>query len=239
MATRMRSRRIDLLVEAKIEELADRGAAPSQIHRALARNPDLKLIDLPNLRTVQRIVRERLQTDDSGPWEVDAGKVAEAAVVIEVLATVVWVTGGRTRAITKLEATWVETITAVAPDLNPWARYRAARFYVARKARREPTLDLDTWLGLAPWRPGRRERYEKLVADGIVARSPTDTSTLGDSSAIVREVFGDARSLTRSEIAERLAGLNVDDPEVAFTVAELLPQMEGLLQQMEEKGNLS
>jgi hypothetical protein len=220
MATRKRTRRIDLRVERTIHELADRGASPSQIHRELGRDPE-SIAELPNLRTVQRVVREHVQADDSGSWELDVKAGADAAAVVEVLATVVSITGGVTRAVTNLEAAWVKTLASIAPDLDPWRTYRAARVYIARRARNESTLDLEVWLGLAPWRAGRRERYEELIADGVVPRSPVDSTAHAQLAPVFREAFEEGGSLEVSEIGRRLAEVSVDDPDVALAVVKI------------------
>ena len=217
MTTRKRSRRIDLRVAKAIEELDDRGASPSQIYRELGRHPEL-MAERPELRTIQRIVWERAGRDESGTWVLDANAGPDAAGVLAVLAAVVLITSGATSSVTNLEATWIKTLTSIVPDLGPWSTYRAARIYIGRHARNESTLDLEVWLGMAPWRSGRREDYERIIADGVVPRSPLDSS-------VVAQIFGDLDDgqspRTTAEVEQRLAELVLDDPVVAMHVKNI------------------
>src|SRR5262249_23598131 len=129
---------------------------------------------LPTLRTVQRIVSERTPRDNSGPWTLGTADTVHARVVLDVLAAVVDETEGHNASFTQEEAKWGVQVSAVAPDLPPYERWRIARLYMGRASRGEPMDDLDGFLAYAPWRDGEAgwKRYNDAVEAGWVRHVP-------------------------------------------------------------------
>ena len=132
----------------------------------------------PQLRTVQRMVRELRAADASSVWSASpAEATSDDRHALEVLAAVIVGTGGSRTTLTQTEAAHAVGIRSLAPDLDAWLTYRLARAYMARAARGEPTTDLDAWLALAPWRSAPdRDRYELAVRNGL-PRPPIDMTT--------------------------------------------------------------
>lgn len=161
---RNRPRRVDREVQQAIEEMAVDGWSPTQILRALERRE----LEVPAIRTVQRIVRDVVGQDPSGPWALDLDEATdEDRHTLDVLADLVDWTDGRRQGLTLAEVAAIGAVHHLAPDLHPRLVYRAARIYMARRTAGESTADMDLWLAFAPWRPGGRLRYEKAIANGI------------------------------------------------------------------------
>jgi hypothetical protein len=172
MTTRKRQRRIELRVQQAIEELSDAGASPTQIHGDL----EARGLAVPDVRTVQRIVRERAG-DPSEEWRFNPLTATEDdRSALDALAYLVLWSEGRRQTITEAEAAAVVGLRRAAPDLPDQFTFRLARFYLSRRAKGSGTFDLDLWLALGPWRSdAARARYEVAVRGGL-PRAPIDRS---------------------------------------------------------------
>jgi hypothetical protein len=132
-----------------------------------------KLKDAPPiLRTLRRVVADHRRFDDSGPWEIDAAQVIDPDAAFAVLSDVIRHTVGRVSQLSRLEARWVTTLTALWGDLPPWTVYRLAREYIIRRQRKESSLDLDTFLAFAPWHESQAEAYVGALIDRLIPCGP-------------------------------------------------------------------
>jgi hypothetical protein len=183
MATRSYGSRISGEYFAEIQRLAIEDWSPSQIHKCLEKyQREAGIKDPPpDVRTVQRIVRQVRASDPSGPWSPANGELSDVRAVLDVLAAVIEHTEGRTISLTNGEALWVERLNRAAPGLPPLEAWRLARLYLARAARNDSTEDLDVLLAFAPWRRAEEgwARYHRVTT--VVGRVPRAPSFLVDS----------------------------------------------------------
>lgn len=142
------------------------GWSPSQVLQKL--QSDLPPDEVPNIRTIERVMKEDLTADLSDPW-TPASAAGNLAAISEVLGEVIDRTDARVHRLSEGEAEWVERVHGIAPDAPPWQTYLLAREYVLRTGKGEPTTDLDGLLALAPWRRKQLgwQRYKGLVEQGF------------------------------------------------------------------------
>jgi hypothetical protein len=163
-----------------IEELIDKGRSPKQIEDELSKNG--KIADrLPTLRTIQRIVAEKLKSDDTETWElgpVDQRDI-DGAVVLDVLAFVVRATGGRTASLTENEARWITALHRVRPTIHGWVLYRLARLYISTRSRKLSTAPIDAFLAYKPWDDAWK--HQTYVADVLFRLIPPAPFFLANS----------------------------------------------------------
>ena len=121
---------------------------------------------VPDLRTVQRWVREAA---GGGPIWTLAGTTmpaADAALVLAALGTLAYASGGRRAAISDAEAIWTVRIARAAPTIDPFVAYQVGKLYSDRSARGQETRSMDVYLGAAPWAdPGP---YLSIIENGGV-----------------------------------------------------------------------
>jgi hypothetical protein len=161
----------------KVFSLALDGLTPPEILRRL--DADLArgvvTVDkLPDLRTIQRWVKELSALDRSGRWRLTPAAEAADAFALTARVEVMTETEGRVSEISNETESWLLTIHAVAPDLDPVSAHRLARLYLARGAHARDTGDLDAWLGFRPWQSdAAAARYEAAVAAGWIKPPPS------------------------------------------------------------------
>lgn len=128
MATR---RRIAGDIEREIAELGDLNYTPAQIERELRQTyKDERAEDVPNLRTIQRIVAARRRDDPSGTWHLLGAPGEDARVLMPVIAWVILASKGEKTSLTKAEARAIVAILRVAPDALPVNAYYQALEYL-------------------------------------------------------------------------------------------------------------
>jgi hypothetical protein len=165
-------RRIDPDIVAAIETGAAKGLGPAMILRGIERAMADRE-DLPDIRTVQRYVKQIRHGDAGDAWTLPPSAIGGSGFVLTALAEVIRQTRGRVRQITKGLAPWLESVHAVAPDLDAWTAYLVARMYSNRHEQGLPTADLDHFLAFAPWRSDQSARsYEAAVANGWIDPAP-------------------------------------------------------------------
>jgi hypothetical protein len=230
MTTRKRSRRIPIPMERAIESLAVEGHEGRQIHAELIRlgklrdtadqtgvqnaeAPDWAEGDVPDVRTVQRIVKDHRPTDPSGtPWALTLDNAEQAAAILRVQAGVA--KSHRVRLeLSVSQANWVWSVSKIAPDLSPWWTYRVGLLLWRRDTAGEPTTDLQGWLAFRPWASDDdANEYSKAIDAGLVPLSP-----LGPTGSIGLRVYpismlesnrnADPAALEPDELARRGTGL--------------------------------
>ncbi|MGD0764805.1 MAG: hypothetical protein ABR978_00665 [Dehalococcoidia bacterium] len=166
MRTRRRRSRQDGQVEEEINRLALVNKwTPAQIRRELKRLQDTQEIrgerivipqgcHIPDLRTVERAVKEIVPPDTSDPWSPTDADTYAAELVLPVLAEAIEQSGGGWQRFSKDLARWIVKVRNAAPDmpalwaLNTAQAYRAA----AEKSDSQEIEGLDQMLAFAPWR---------------------------------------------------------------------------------------
>jgi hypothetical protein len=157
---------------AAIQEQTAKGAGPAAALAWIEKTYPARL-DLPDLRTVQRYVRQFRYGDAGDPWTLPSTECDGSAVVLAVLGEVIRRTEGRVTQITKGLASWIRSVQGAAPDLDLWSTYLMARLYLNRAEQGVPATDLDHYLALSPWRSQNDlSAYERAVAGEQVVRAP-------------------------------------------------------------------
>jgi hypothetical protein len=156
--------------------LALDGLTPPEILRKLDKawtSGALAVEKLPDLRTIQRWVKELRPVDRSGRWRLGPTDAAGLGFVLTARAELMAETDGRVSEISNETASWLLTVHEVAPDLEPLSAHRVARLYQVRTEQGGDTGDLDAWLGYGPWRNDKAlARYEAAVAGGWIKPPP-------------------------------------------------------------------
>ena len=171
--------RIDPDLQTVIDELIlKEGWGASQIHRELDSRPEFDG-RLPDVRTVQRRVRDLTPRDPSGPWRLQDSDPDEARLILDVLAAVTVETMGGKTQFTKAEADWVLRLRNASLTMSPWEAWLMARLYMARESSGEETTDLDCVLAFEPWQSGKRsQQYFEAVQAGWIPTAPGVLRTL-------------------------------------------------------------
>jgi hypothetical protein len=129
---------------------------------------------LPDLRTIQRWVKALNVVDRSGRWRLTPTADADARFALAARAELMTETDGRVSEISNETASWLLTVHAVAPDLDPLSAHRIARLYQVRTTHGHDTGDLDAWLGFRPWQSDMAAaQYEAAVAAGWIKPPPS------------------------------------------------------------------
>ena len=168
--------RLDASVLEMIQKLVDDAAnfSARQILTKLEEDlPNDK--KLPDVRTVQRIVRERRPIDASGMWSWQSSSPDEAQLILEVLGVAIVRSRGVQNMMTNDDAEWILKIRGVAPSLRPHEVWSLVRLYKMRKALQEDVTDLDTFLALSHV-DGGGQTFDAFIATGQV-RVPIDRAT--------------------------------------------------------------
>ena len=108
---------------------------------------------VPRERAVRGVLAEGA-SDRSDDWKLEDSYGTDLRAVLDSLAAVVRVSGGRKTFLTTEEAQWVIRIAEAAPELNPWLRFKLATMYLSRRAAAHTTIDFDVFLAFGPWRGG-------------------------------------------------------------------------------------
>ena len=135
-----------------IKQLALRDYGPSQILRELKRKNRYKG-RLPVLRTIQRITRELSVDDHSGQWCLKDYDGGSGRLILDVLGTIIPITGGKVRQFTNADANWVLKIRQAAPGLDLWKVWLLTRLYMLREQHNE---DATIWMPFWLSHPGDR-----------------------------------------------------------------------------------
>jgi len=213
MATR--ARRLEPEIEQKIERLVvEEKLAPAQIHRSLTRwvGGDPRLAHLvtaiPDIRTIQRRVRELEPPDPSGQWSLrDDHTGANAELVLSALAELRKSSQGRRDHVTRREAEWIARVRRAAPTISALEAYAVARRYIAADVAGAQTDALDGYLAFRGWESG--SSYAEAVEKGWVPglQRPKAARLAGsitlEAAPATRTPPPSARTATRSKGARR------------------------------------
>ncbi len=181
MIARHRKRRIDGDIQEKIEAKAMDGWTPSQILKyldgELAEDDKGRLP--PDIRTIQRIVKEVAIPDTSGTWSITDNEGEDARLVLDILAANIVSKQGfmypdMKRKFTKAEAQWIIRLRKAAPDAPAKIIILLFQLYMRREAKGiTDTADLDGYLAFTPWRDKDCLRlYKRVVVNGWIPKVP-------------------------------------------------------------------
>lgn len=140
MATQKRRRYIKATVEDAIKAEIQLGRTPKQIQDVLNEGGRFPEVDIPTLRTIQRIVSET--PVDTEVWAITDS--LDGWPVIAALGEVAVASNGARLHITKAEAEAICRIANIAPDIPPLAHFLLAV--------RENQQEVQLFLAFAPWR---------------------------------------------------------------------------------------
>ena len=232
-------------MEGVIESLAIQSYEGKQIHDELVRLGQLRDAadlahvengeappwgedDVPNVRTIQRIVRDLRPADTDGtPWALTLENAEQAAAILRVQAGVAKSHSVRLE-LSVSQANWVWSVSKIAPDLSPWWTYRVGLMLWRRDTAGEPAADVQGWLAFRPWASDDdANEYSKAIGAGLVPPSPLG----GTGSAGLRvypisglESNGNAPGMRRfvayvprSQQAKRVAEVQADPTNVYGT----------------------
>ena len=165
-----RRRRVDPKILDKIEEMGLAGYGASKIYDELQEDETIDIDKLPDLRTVQRIIREDiLPQTPSGTWTLNCSKGDDIPVILKTLVDVISNTKGRITSLTRAEAEWIIFMSHAAPDLSPYIWYTLGKRYLKHQESGASTEALDQYLAFAPWRSKENnKKYEELIESGWI-----------------------------------------------------------------------
>lgn len=176
---RKRTRDITPTVRAMIEDLVfmHKASGPDIEDSLKGRvsKGELELIDVPSLRTIQRVIRDLRSANDTDTdvWHLADSEAEDAKIILEVLQTVMLNSEYSKRNFTVKEAKWVVKIARIAPDANPRLIWRIARLYTFYESKGLDTEALDHFMTLRPWRGGMDLFfYRRGVDTGRLPGSP-------------------------------------------------------------------
>jgi hypothetical protein len=159
---------IDPAVEQAIVRYVDEGLTPSQIEKQLYREKSL-CDNVPNLRSIQRRVKELSPPDASGPWDWRISDGANTEAILSVLSVVINLTQGRKTSFTNREAALVSKVHQAAPTLPDTLVYITVCDLLRRENQGRSIEDIDCWLAFRPWESlARFEQYAEAVGKGWI-----------------------------------------------------------------------
>ena len=173
-------RRIDKAVEHEIRRLSVfEELPPSQILRRLKSSTAFNQSKLPDVRTVQRIIKDIGPSDTSDVWNVRDGDDVDVRQILRVLHEVTKRSEGRKNTFTKNEAKWIGRVVRALPKeysegpntFNLVGIHLLAREYMVREEHKGSTADLEHFL--AYWGQGQQlhhfDDYWQDVDKGWIA----------------------------------------------------------------------
>lgn len=152
-----RRRRIGQTTLSEIQQKARWGWSGPDILKhleGLYQKGDVETV--PALRTVQEIMREYAIPDPSGPWSVADADEEHIPLILEVLDTLVIVTRGQRRYVTRREAELVIKISKALPDMRENELLDWAHGYMWCEEKQMSSEALDLALAIKPWRDDER-----------------------------------------------------------------------------------
>jgi hypothetical protein len=166
-----RPRRIDLDVQAEIEDKAADRWGPAQIERWL--NDQEKYGDrVPTLRTIQRIAKEVTPRDKTKDWSLADTSSEEAFGVLGALRETIMRTHGTVKWFSQGLADWFVRVQSAGPGLRTHAVFFLATSYLRAQTEGTSTQSLDAFLAFAPWGQGCRPAYDEAVRNGWIPAAP-------------------------------------------------------------------
>lgn len=149
-----KGRQVSVQVTGLVNYLARQGYGAAQIERELHRQKyGLKPLEIPEIRTLQRMVRKAAPLDESGPWsfaEASEHDPDKARLVLDVVVAIFRASEGRVW-LTNALADWVARIRTVSPTVWPGMAYALAFSYRSLRARNKDTRCLDIILATKLW----------------------------------------------------------------------------------------
>ena len=234
MATRKRRRNMDSAILYEIEAKALENWTPSQIHTDLERKLKAqdRLVEVPSLRTVQRIVKDVEIRDTSGTWRPADDEAEDARLILEVLANIIIYSSGKKRSFSKAEARWVLKIRKLASDADAVKVWRLARTYMVYESQgNASTEDLDAYLAFAPWRnKNHLLHYVYAAVKGWIPVSPRFHDLYFDVTA----AFG-----LQQHIGRQMSLLELPPEQIEKMASEHRQQFTQVIADIRSKGDIS
>jgi hypothetical protein len=145
----------------------------AQIHTKLEAELPKKLKGhLPDVRTIQRIVRELRPDDTSGIWSLAKEDAPDAYHILEVMQVLMGMSRGAKVNITNDDAQWILKIRRIAPDLDAGPVWTLVQLAKARPEGAD-MADIHTYLAFKPWKgQGYLLQYEYILGAGHIPRVP-------------------------------------------------------------------
>jgi hypothetical protein len=163
-------------IQRFIEDKADEEYTPIQIFKELNQKfkKQKREPELPSLRTVQLMVKEREILDTSGTWSIKDNEPEDAKLILEILANVIILSHGKKRNFTNKEAEWVLKIRKIIPDVSLVQVWRIARKYLLYESQGiTSTEGWDAYLAFTPWRSGNHfSHYKNALLKGWAEGAP-------------------------------------------------------------------
>ncbi len=179
MAKRRRRRNMAGDVQDYIEELAMNGWGAAKIFKPLQRKLEKegRGDELPDKRTIQRVVKDKVYPDTSGNWSIADSAAEDARLVLDVLAYSIEFSQAivvYTKYFSKEQAEWIIRLKKAAPDAPPRLIILLMHLYMSRKVEGiNDKTDLDGYLALTPWKDRDcLRRYKRVVATGSLSKVP-------------------------------------------------------------------
>lgn len=172
---RNRARNIPIETDEAIRALLGKGRTASGIHKFLERHQEELGLPgpLPDVRTIQRRVKELAPADPSEPWDLLTDETGDPRLILDTLEAVIRETEGRVGTISREVAEALMRLSRAAPDLEPRQRWVLANRYVERRERDETTEDLDALLAFTPWRSDEHDdKYIQALTSGWIVQAP-------------------------------------------------------------------
>jgi len=162
MAYRRPRRNMDGDIEDEIKAKISLGWSGVQIHRHI--EGKWKGRDLPDLRTIQRMVRDISIVDKSGEWSIADSEPEDARLVLDVFAD--GCANGYLFHISKDLANWVVRVKKIALGAPAQIVFFLAFLYLTRDDTGVEIKGLDGYLAFTPWKEDRKYLmlYKRAVA---------------------------------------------------------------------------
>ena len=187
-----------------------RNGSVSALSIAHAAEERFGLKDCPSTRTVQEIVAEQRSRTQSGPWRW-AEEPVDTAVVLGVLADLMFMSGGKTTEISQEDADWIIKLSrAGVGDLPPSFLHGLAIQYQLRG----DTRDLDALIAFTPWRSERAfKRYGMAIEPiGVIPADRFPFGLFGNYEALLRRLGFSSKAATLAKTYDDALALQGEMP---------------------------
>jgi hypothetical protein len=193
--------RINQITRNRIVELAFKDYTAPQIRDMICKEVDIIgkntlpgfSLEIPELRTVQRIVKTVRDEDDYSDQETwsmkDNSDSLNVAHLLDTLAEVVTGTNGKIIRFTNEQAIWINKIRESTTGLSGWGTWILYKLSVESNPETEKGLDLI--LGFKPWESNDRfDKFSSLIEENRIPK-PAAWSFISTRMSLMKNgVFG-------------------------------------------------
>ena len=169
MANRRRRRNMDGDIEDEIREKIYLKWSGSQIHKHIEAKlkAEGKERFIPELRTVQRMIKDFSIIDKSGDWSIADSEPEDARLVLDVFADGIAQGYSSPNPPSKKFADWLIRVKRIAPDApTPVVFFLSLLYSIAEEDSFIELKALDSYLAFTPWKEDRQylRLYKRAVA---------------------------------------------------------------------------